>query len=38
MTSNIEIKDSFKKYSHDQDKTRTPEQTISWVRESSGRA
>jgi ribosomal protein S12 methylthiotransferase accessory factor len=33
MTSNIEIKDSFKKYSHDQDKTRTPEQTISWVRE-----
>ncbi len=34
MISNIEIKDSFKKYSHDQDKTRTPEQTISWVRES----
>jgi ribosomal protein S12 methylthiotransferase accessory factor len=34
MTSNIEIKDSFKKYSYDQDKTRTPEQTISWVRES----
>ena len=33
MTSNIEIKDSFKKYSHDQDKTRRPEQTISWVRE-----
>ena len=33
MTSNIELKDSFKKYSHDQDKTRTPEQTISWVRE-----
>ena len=34
MTSNIEIRDSFKKYSHDQDKTRTPEQTILWVRES----
>ena len=33
MTSNIEIKDSFKQYSHDQDKTRRPEQTISWVRE-----
>jgi len=32
MTSNIEIKDSFKNYSHDQDKTRRPEQTISWVR------
>jgi ribosomal protein S12 methylthiotransferase accessory factor len=37
MTSNIEIKDSFKKYSHDQDKTRTPEQTISWVRERLAR-
>ena len=34
MTSNIEIRDSFKKYSHDQDKTRTPDQTITWVRES----
>jgi ribosomal protein S12 methylthiotransferase accessory factor len=33
MKSNIEIKDSFKKYSHDQDKTVTPEQTIAWVRE-----
>jgi ribosomal protein S12 methylthiotransferase accessory factor len=33
MQSNIEIKDSFKNYSHDQDKTRRPEQTISWVRE-----
>ncbi len=33
MTSNVEIKDSFKQYSHDQDKTRRPEQTISWVRE-----
>jgi len=33
LTSNIGIKDSFKNYSHDQDKTRTPEQTISWVRE-----
>jgi ribosomal protein S12 methylthiotransferase accessory factor len=33
MTSNVEIKDSFKQYSHDQDKTRRPDQTISWVRE-----
>ncbi len=33
MKSNVEIKDSFKNYSHDQDKTRRPEQTISWVRE-----
>jgi ribosomal protein S12 methylthiotransferase accessory factor len=33
MTSNIAIKDSFKAYSHDQDKTRRPEQTIAWVRE-----
>lgn len=33
MTSNIEIKDSFKTYSHDQDKTRNPGETISWVRE-----
>ncbi len=37
MISNIEIKDSFKKYSHDQDKTRTPDQTISWVRERLSR-
>ncbi len=37
MTSNIEIRDSFKRYSHDQDKTRTPEQTISWVRERLAR-
>ncbi|SPF43769.1 Uncharacterized domain [Syntrophobacter sp. SbD1] len=33
MNSNIQLQDSFKKYSHDQDKTRTPEQTISWVRQ-----
>ena len=33
MNSKVEIKDSFKNYSHDQDKTRRPEQTISWVRE-----
>ncbi len=33
MTSDIEIKDSFKHYSHDQDKTRSPEETISWVRD-----
>jgi len=37
MKSNIEIKDSFKKYSHDQDKTRRPEQTVSWVRERLAR-
>ncbi|HYA40690.1 MAG TPA: YcaO-like family protein [Syntrophobacteraceae bacterium] len=33
MTSNVELKDSYKKYSYDQDKTRRPDQTISWVRE-----
>jgi ribosomal protein S12 methylthiotransferase accessory factor len=33
MTSNIEIRDSFKAYSHDQDKTRRPEQTVAWVRD-----
>lgn len=33
MTSEIGLKDSFKKYSHDQDKAKTPRQTISWVRE-----
>ena len=37
MTSSIEIRDSFKRYSHDQDKTRTPEQTILWVRERLAR-
>ncbi len=36
MQSNIEIKDSFKTYKHDQDKTRTPRQTIDWVRERLG--
>lgn len=32
MTSNIVIKDSHKHFSHDQDKTRNPEETIAWVR------
>lgn len=32
MTSNIVIKDSFKHFRHDQDKTRNPEQTVAWVR------
>jgi ribosomal protein S12 methylthiotransferase accessory factor len=33
VTSNIDIKDSFKTFSHDQDKVRSPGETISWVRE-----
>lgn len=33
MKANIEIKDSFKHFSHDQDKTRNPAETIAWVRE-----
>lgn len=33
MNSNIVISDSYKNFSHDQDKTRDPEQTISWVRQ-----
>ncbi len=37
MIANIDIQDSFKKYSHDQDKARTPEQTIAWVRERLSR-
>ncbi len=37
MISNIDIKDSFKKYSHDLDKAVTPEQTIARVRERLSR-
>lgn len=37
MKSHIQIQDSFKTYSHDQDKAQAPEQTISWVRERLGR-
>ncbi|MGC8490966.1 MAG: YcaO-like family protein, partial [Syntrophobacteraceae bacterium] len=37
MIANIDIQDSFKKYSHDQDKARTPDQTIAWVRERLSR-
>ncbi len=37
LNSNIEIKDSLKQYSHDQDKTRTPGETILWVRERLSR-
>ncbi|MEM5787783.1 MAG: YcaO-like family protein, partial [Syntrophobacteraceae bacterium] len=33
MNSNIVISDSYKNFSHDQDKTLDPEQTISWVRQ-----
>ena len=33
MESSIVIRDCYKGYSHDQDKTRTPEETIRWVRE-----
>lgn len=33
MKSNIEIKDSIKRFSHDQDKTRNPAETVAWVRE-----
>lgn len=36
MKSNIEIKDSFKRFSHDQDKTRDPSGTVSWVKEILG--
>ncbi len=32
MKSDIEIRDCFKSYRHDQDKVRTPEETIEWVR------
>jgi ribosomal protein S12 methylthiotransferase accessory factor len=33
MNSGIELRDCFKTYSHDQDKARTPAETIRWVRE-----
>ena len=33
MNSRISIQDCFKRYSHDQDKARRPEETIAWVRE-----
>jgi ribosomal protein S12 methylthiotransferase accessory factor len=36
VESNIEIKDCFKTFSHDQDKVRDPGETISWVRERIG--
>ncbi|MCE5243579.1 MAG: YcaO-like family protein [Desulfobacteraceae bacterium] len=31
--SNVALRDSFKVYSHDQDKTRSPEETVKWVRD-----
>jgi ribosomal protein S12 methylthiotransferase accessory factor len=37
VKSNIEVKDCFKTFSHDQDKVRTPAETIAWVRERIGR-
>lgn len=33
MKSNVAIKDSFKTFRHDQDKVRTPEETVRWARE-----
>jgi ribosomal protein S12 methylthiotransferase accessory factor len=37
MKSNIEIRDCFRTFKHDQDKVRTPAQTVAWVRELLGR-
>lgn len=31
--SNVALRDSFKVFSHDQDKTRSPEETVQWVRD-----
>jgi ribosomal protein S12 methylthiotransferase accessory factor len=33
MSSNVVIKDCFKTFRHDQDKVRTPEETLAWARE-----
>ncbi len=33
MKSNIFLQDSFKSYSYDQDKVRSPEETVRWVKE-----
>lgn len=33
MNSHIVIKDCYKTYRHDQDKARTPEETVAWVKE-----
>jgi ribosomal protein S12 methylthiotransferase accessory factor len=33
MKANVEIQNCYKTYSHDQDKTRSPKETIKWVRE-----
>lgn len=33
MKSSIAIQDCYKTYRHDQDKTRTPEETVKWARE-----
>lgn len=33
MTSNLVIRDAFKTYRHDQDKVKSPEETLRWVRE-----
>ena len=37
MKSNIVIKDSFKRFSYDQDKARSPEETVRWARERLAR-
>ncbi|NTW36041.1 MAG: hypothetical protein HGB17_07910, partial [Syntrophobacteraceae bacterium] len=33
MSSNVVIQDCFKTFRHDQDKVRTPEETLAWARE-----
>lgn len=33
MQSNISLQDSFKSYSYDQDKVRSPEETVRWVKD-----
>jgi ribosomal protein S12 methylthiotransferase accessory factor len=37
MSSNIVIQDCFKAFRHDQDKVRTPEETLRWARERLSR-
>ena len=37
MKSNISLQDSFKSYSYDQDKARSPEETVRWVKERLSR-
>lgn len=37
MSSSVILQDCFKSYSHDQDKARTPEETLQWAREKLNR-